>query len=239
MSVTQRKRRDWSIVIFILPLGVVMMMCVGQLAIRMAPTWSVGGDMNSSLDPEKIEQQNFQIIPPVSSDILTPVSWWDTFLTPMGDSGSGIIFPPFITFEPTSSPTPTVTSWDSPTPPTATPVVSGTSSPTATSTKKPKDDTSTTTLTNTATASNTPTATGTPVTPNATLTPAPTALGTNTPPDGAIGDIPDNYYVVLSVSIDVAATPDGNYDLAFYESFYDIDSIQLDWIIIGISSFFF
>jgi hypothetical protein len=76
---SNQKRRDWSIIIFILPLGLVMMMCVGQLAVRMSPNWSVSGEMNSSLDPESAPKQNALIVPPISSDILTPMSWWDTF----------------------------------------------------------------------------------------------------------------------------------------------------------------
>src|SRR5689334_22016932 len=100
MKVMQQRKRDWNIIIFILPLGVVMMMCVGQLAIRTAPSWTVDADMRSSLDPETAPKQNALIVPPISNDILAPMSWWDTFLTPSTDSGGGIVFPPFITFEP-------------------------------------------------------------------------------------------------------------------------------------------
>jgi hypothetical protein len=138
----KQKRRDWSLIILILPLGVAMMLCVGQLAIRMAPNWSVSGEMNSSLDPETAPKQNALIIPPISSDILTPVSWWGTFLTPSDDSGGGVVFPPFITFEP--SLTPTDTASPSPTTPSPTSTVTATGtppSPTPTATKKPKDDT--------------------------------------------------------------------------------------------------
>src|SRR6187551_3493424 len=138
----KQKRRDWGLIILILPLGVVMMMFVGQLAIRMAPSWSVAGEMNSSLDPETAPKQNALIIPPISSDILTPMSWWDTFLTPSGDSGGGVVFPPFITFEPSLTPTSTVSA--SPTTPSlsATPSITATPPlPTWTPTKKPDDDT--------------------------------------------------------------------------------------------------
>jgi hypothetical protein len=143
MRVTNdQKRRDWSIIIFILPLGLVMMMCVGQLAIRMSPNWSVSGEMNSSLDPETAPKQDALIVPPISSDILTPMSWWDTFLTP----GSGEVeFPPFVTFEPTLTPSVTATPSE-----TVSPTVSPTGSvtttptpPTSTPTKKPTDDNNT------------------------------------------------------------------------------------------------
>jgi hypothetical protein len=139
---SEQKRRDWSIIIFILPLGLVMMMCVGQLAVRMSPNWSVSGEMSSSLDPENAPKQNALIVPPISSDILTPMSWWDTFLTP----GSGEVeFPPFVTFEPTLTPSVTATPSE-----TASPTVSPTGSvtttptpPTSTPTKKPDDNTPT------------------------------------------------------------------------------------------------
>jgi hypothetical protein len=137
---SEQKRRDWSIIIFILPLGLVMMMCVGQLAVRMSPNWSVSGEMSSSLDPENAPKQNALIVPPISSDILTPMSWWDTFLTP----GSGEVeFPPFVTFEPTLTPSVTATPSETtsptvsptgsltttPTPPTLTPTKTGTPKP--------------------------------------------------------------------------------------------------------------
>jgi hypothetical protein len=135
----ERRKRDWSIIIFILPLGLAMMLCVGQMAVRMSPHWSVSGEMNSSLDPENAPKQNALIVPPISSDILTPMSWWDTFLTP---SGGGVVFPPFITFEPSLTPTVTATPSGTPASPTASPTgVTGTPTPpTGTPTKKPTDD---------------------------------------------------------------------------------------------------
>lgn len=172
-----KRRRDWSIIIFILPLGVAMMMCVGQQAIRMSPSWSVNGDMNSSLDPETAPKQNALVVPPISSDILTPVTWWDTFLTPMSDDSNGgiVLFPPFITFEPSASPTTTATA--SPTSSsltvTTTPVVTGTTPPPSTTpTKKPTDSTtptpptatSTSTVTSTTTITSTSTSSATPAT---------------------------------------------------------------------------
>lgn len=144
MNVIQdKRRRDWSIIILMLPLGVAMMMCVGQQAIRLSPNWSVSGDMNSSLDPESAPKQNALVIPPISDDILTPVTWWDTFLTPSGESEGAVVFPPFITFEPSASPTATASPTETGTP---SPTASLTTTPTPTTptpTKKPDDDTPT------------------------------------------------------------------------------------------------
>jgi hypothetical protein len=240
---SEQKRRDWSIIIFILPLGLVMMMCVGQLAVRMSPNWSVSGEMNSSLDPETAPKQNALIVPPISSDILTPMSWWDTFLTP----GSGEVeFPPFVTFEPTLTPSVTATPSE-----TASPTVSPTGSvtttptpPTSTPTKKPDDNNTptpptatATTTTPTATASSTPanctdpnaTNNGGPLpciypipvssTPEGNLTPVPTQIEVG-PPDGDIGNITAGNYIVITLTaapIVVNGISDTNYDFVYYE----------------------
>jgi hypothetical protein len=144
MNMTQdKRRRDWSIIILILPLGVAMMMCVGQQAIRMSPNWSVSGDMNSSLDPESAPKQNALVVPPISDGILTPVTWWDTFLTPSGESDSVVVFPPFITFEPSASPTVTASPTESATPSPTASLTTTPTPPTQTPTKKPDDNTPT------------------------------------------------------------------------------------------------
>jgi hypothetical protein len=254
MRVTNdQRRRDWSIIIFILPLGLVMMMCVGQLAIRMSPNWSVSGEMNSSLDPETAPKQDALIVPPISSDILTPMSWWDTFLTP----GSGEVeFPPFVTFEPTLTPSVTATPSE-----TVSPTVSPTGSvtitptpPTSTPTKKPDDNTPTPpTTTATATATPPPLCTdpnatnnGLPApctypipvssTPEGNLTPVPTQIEVG-PPDGGIGNINDGDYIVVTLSVTpivVNGISDTNYDFVYYEQGQG-SGIQMDTVIISIS----
>lgn len=68
------------------------------------------------------------------------------------------------------------------------------------------------------------------------LTPAPSDINLDAP-DGNIAQIPYGTYVVLNVSaspVVVLVTPDGNYDLVFYE-FINVDAVYLDHIIIGIS----
>lgn len=260
---SEQKRRDWSIIIFILPLGLVMMMCVGQLAVRMSPNWSVSGEMSSSLDPETAPKQNALIVPPISSDILTPMSWWDTFLTP--SDGEEVEFPPFVTFEPTLTPSVTATPSE-----TASPTVSPTGGvtttptpPTSTPTKKPDDNTpmppTATATTASPTATATATATGTPTTctdpgannnggplpcifpvsstPEGSLvTPVPTEIGVGTP-DGSIGGIDDGEYIVITLTaapIVVNGPSDTNYDFVYYEQPAGT-GIQMDSVIISIS----
>jgi hypothetical protein len=255
---SEQKRRDWSIIIFILPLGLVMMMCVGQLAVRMSPNWSVSGEMSSSLDPENAPKQNALIVPPISSDILTPMSWWDTFLTP----GSGEVeFPPFVTFEPTLTPSVTATPSE-----TASPTVSPTGSvtttptpPTSTPTKKP-DDNNTPTPPTVIVTTVTPTAivtTPAPVcedmaannyggplpcifpvtsTPEGTEVAPPPQIGVGTP-DGSIGGIDDGEYIVIDLGspiLRVNGPSDTDADLIYYEQQAGA-GVDLDMVIISIS----
>lgn len=76
------------------------------------------------------------------------------------------------------------------------------------------------------------------------LTPAtpPPQLDINAPPnntdpnnDDNIGAIADGTYIVISLQITVDPTPDGNYDLVFYE-WNNGGAVYLDWIIIGITN---
>ena len=93
---TKRDRRDWTLIIFLLPIGILLMVLAGQFAIRLVPIWSVDGGMGSSLDPETASGGQ-GLIPPISFDILTPMGWLDTFLTPGPDSANGdLSFPPFV-----------------------------------------------------------------------------------------------------------------------------------------------
>ncbi|MCC7116936.1 MAG: hypothetical protein IT310_00305 [Anaerolineales bacterium] len=264
MNATQKKKRDWQIIILIFPIGILLMLVCGQLGVRLSPHWSVEADMNSALDPENISQKDALVVPPISNDILTPVDWLDKFLTP--SDNSGVVFPPFITFEPSLTPTasasPTATGTETPSP---SPTVTDTVTPTATTTtptKKPTDDDTTTptasptTVTPTATTT-TPTASPTTVTPTATTT-TPTATSitstpvgtqvTATPPGfnvgnpgsggGASGNISSGTYYVatLPVPIIVNGPTDTNYDLVYYELQFGFGQIAMDSIILSISS---
>lgn len=141
-SSTNRERRDWTLIIFLLPLGIILMLVAGQIAIRLVPSWRVDGGMQSSLDPETASRNEPNQIQPISFDILTPMTWLDSFLTPgPGSAGDGIVFPPFIILEPSQTPSPTASATASETAvtPTVTPTATA-GTPNSTPTRKPGDD---------------------------------------------------------------------------------------------------
>jgi hypothetical protein len=251
MYSTERERRDWILLPIIVLLGILFMYLAGQRAIRMAPSWHVVADMASNLDPNAQFQEAgvAGVIEPVRAEILTPPVWAKTYLTPgANNGGSGMAAP---AGPASNSPTP---AGPSPTPvaPTATPV-SASPTPTAvvteppayvppqpTATKKKKDKPPA------PTATTVPTATPVPVV--STLDPAdevPVPAAANTGlPDGNVTDknnSPDGSYFVVDVSsnpVHVAATPDGNYDLVYYEDENPNDSglIAMDQVKIGITN---
>ena len=255
MNVPNRERRDWGLIIFIIPIGIFLIVIVGQLAIGISPNWRLNADMRSNLDPNSAPGQPASLLQPLLPQILTPMAWAESYLTP----GSDISFPPFFVFEPTASPSPTVVS---PTPTTATPTAttpSPTSTVTYTSTPKPTDDdTPTPTTPAPPTTCQDPLATnfggllpctypptgypstidpsyGTPVTP------IPSKINIGSPPDNPYGSttglaiINQNTYIVINFSVFVEPTPDANYDLVLYE-FNNFGNVYMDWVIIGISN---
>ncbi|MBI3168282.1 MAG: hypothetical protein HYZ22_07385 [Chloroflexi bacterium] len=104
ISPENNERRDWTLLIFIIPIGIILIILVGQLAVRLVPIWSVNADMNSNLEPDPASARPFALLEPILPQILTPMAWAQTYLTP----GADISFPPFLTFEPTATPSPTV-----------------------------------------------------------------------------------------------------------------------------------
>jgi len=257
MRITNRERRDWTLIIFIIPIGILLMMIAGKIAVRIVPQWSVNAGMESLLDPQTAPKQQVGFVQPILPEILTPLGWFDTFLTPGADSGDDVVFPPFVVFEPTATPSPTAASPEpSPTvteTPTASPSPSAspttvTTVPSVTPTKKPPDDKTPTPPVTTCTdplASNfngplpcvypPPPVTST-LDPSLVLDPPPAEIGTG-PADGTIGNIPPGRYVVLDRRVNpvwVVGTSETNYDLVYYES--DIGgNIMLDHVILGIS----
>lgn len=217
MKTADDERRDWGIVIFIIPIGIIFLLIVGQIAVRMIPHWSLFANMRSGLDPMADSAHPNSLFQPILPQILTPMAWSESYLTPGGD----ISFPPFIVFDPgfTSTPTPktprTVTPNSTmgatntlPAAPTSTPYIfipsptssgGGNTSVPATNTSAPPPPTNTPTSTSTST--DTPTATATS-TPTATSTSTPTSTpsgnwstvpaGGPVPPPSEIGDTPDN-----------------------------------------------
>jgi hypothetical protein len=244
------------LLIFLIPIGIILMLIAGQIAIRLVPIWSVDAGMQSKLDPNNLPKQQSGIVQPVLPAILTPLGWFDTFLTPGAGSGDqNVVFPPFVIFEPSATPvTPVITASPPPTTVTPLPTTPVTDTPTTvvtppvTITKKPPVDTPTPptptppTPTPPTPTPPTPTPTGTPSTPpviSVLVTPPPPELGVDTPPDGLVGQILPGTYTVVNISgnpIYVSSTPDGNYDLVFYESVFAPGQVAMDQISIGISN---
>jgi len=253
---TNRDRRDWIMILILLPIGIFLMMIAGQIAIRIVPAWIVRAGMGSSLDPESGSGGQPGLLQPVSADILTPMSWLESFLTPGPDSANqGPAFAPFVVFEPSSTPSAVVTASISNTPVTPSETQTGTgtstSTSTSTSTKKPPED------------DETPTPPPPPVcedlaannyggplpcifpvtsTPEGSLTtPEPeTNIGA---PDGEtdgdnVGHVQDGYYIVLTLSatpIVVIGPSETNYDFVYYERPVVGGGIDMDSVILSIS----
>lgn len=258
----KRERRDWTLLIFIIPLGIFLIIIVGQIAVRLAPNWSVNADMNSNLEPDPNAAQPFALLQPILPQILTPMAWMENYLTP----GAAIYFPPFMTLEPTVTPTPTEAA-PTQVSDTPAPTASETPSPTSTSATGTASPTDTpegteppdggggsstpppTTPPPTTPPPTTPASTDYPATIDPSLTPATPHPEINvgstpdndpaapppTPSDNGIGYIEDGTYIVIELHVTVGATPDGNYDLVFYE-WNNGGAVFLDWIIIGITN---
>ena len=246
MRITNRERRDWTLIIFIIPIGIILMMIAGQIAVRIVPQWSVNAGMKSLLDPQTAPKQQVGLVQPVLPEILTPIGWFDTFLTPNSDSGDqGIVFPPFIVFEPTATPSPTTSPVASPTV-TETPTTPASPSPsptivttvpTATTTKKPPVDEETPVPpTKTATPPPPPPPITSTIDPSLNVVPPPAEIDLGAP-DGNPGEILPGNYVILNISgnpVVVVGTSETNYDLVYYESSAG-GNIELDHVILGIS----
>lgn len=97
--------RDWTLLIFIIPIGIILIIFVGQLAVRLVPFWRVDADMNSNLQPDSSSARPLALLEPILPQILTPMAWAESYLTP----GAAVNFPPFLTFEPSSTPFPVTT----------------------------------------------------------------------------------------------------------------------------------
>ena len=220
---SERDRRDWSLLVFIVPLGILLMLIAGQFAMRIIPQWILDVGMGSRLEVETAGGQQTVLKPLFNIGILTPFSWQNTYLTP--NANSGFVFPPFIVLEPSATPSPTI---EPPPTETSTPPVtvvspsattvtsSATIVVTATTPPPPKDTSTPATETPTATpTTETPTATPTTETPTATpTTETPTATPTTetptaTPPTATPVFIPTDYTEITPPNIGTEV-PDGN-----------------------------
>ena len=185
---------------------------------------------------------------PLSFDILTPMSWLDTFLTPgAGPGGDGNFeFQPFVVFEPTSTPSPAVNPTLSNTPPpTASSTPNPTTSPTSVWTPPPPPDDDEVppppALCTDPAANNqgsplpcTYTPISSPLVGTSASVPANTNIG---PADGLVGNVVDGTYVVVNLSsspIRVEGPSETNYDFVYYEREYG-SGILMDRVILSIS----
>ncbi len=218
MRMSDRDRRDWSLLIFIVPLGILLMLIAGQFAMRVIPRWILKAGMGSSLKVETAGGQETFMEPLFSIQILTPFSWQNTYLTPNADSG--FVFPPFVVLEPSATPSPTEapssTETAAPPPATASPsattmtpsatlVVTATTPPPPQETSIPPTDipTDAPTTAPTSVVTPTPTCTDPAATNNGGSLPC-----TYTP----ITSTPDPTYTILTpppTAIGVGTNPDG------------------------------
>lgn len=249
------QRRDLFYLFLLIPLGIVLMLISGQFATRLMRTWNVRADMSSSVDTgDYFESSVFpNSVAPVRSDILTPMAWADSFLNPQ-KTNSDAAEVPFVVLDPSATPThtPAVSPTSSPTAtqptvtatpsPSVTPSSSATPSAVPTATKKPKDDDDDPpVVTVTATASPTlPPVTSTIDPAMTQLTATPTGLNEDEP-DGNNASVPDGSYFVIDLGLNpivVNATPDGSYDLVYYEDENPNGSgeIAMDQVILGITN---
>lgn len=260
MKRTERDRRDWSLLIFIVPLGILLMMIAGQIAMRIIPYWTLSVGMGSNLDIESGQQSLPR--PLFSFQILTPFPWQNTYLTPNPENDW--IFPPLIVIQPiaTSTPTRIPESTETAIIPTATAEPTATiyipPPPPITATRKPTDPPAATnpptspSMTPTQTATIPPTdvptipptdvPTGIPSTPDPSWgAPIPSDIVIGNP-DGTISQIPQGSYAVIDINaspiIVVGSSEINIYDLVYYEAEYEATGeIQLDNVILGISKY--
>jgi uncharacterized repeat protein (TIGR01451 family) len=83
-SDSRREWRDWSIIAFIILMGLLCLIAAGTLAIRFPPSWKLAANMDSLLDPNSdfLTRRPQGFIEPVDQSILTPAAWLGFFQTP-------------------------------------------------------------------------------------------------------------------------------------------------------------
>jgi len=238
----QHERRDWALLVFILPLGIVLMLLAGQLAIRLLPNWSVFADISSNVNPGDYLNEQPDSFAPVRPEILTPMAWEASFLTPEGTNTEPTVVP-LVVLDPSSTPTATpvasATPSPSPTPPTETPSATASPPVTASPTRKPRETDPPPTATPSPTSSPPPTSTAVTL---PTVTPAAGEPDVQAPPDNTIFTLPDGYAIIIDLgivnAIIVTGNPEPNYDLVYYERLLTSPApnhIQMDWIQIDVA----
>jgi len=82
----KKRKREWLLSLFFLPLGIAAMLYVGQAAISQPPKWSVQANMDSYIDPNAYQEQGR--IAPLRAEIMTQPAWANIYLTPQSDGAS-------------------------------------------------------------------------------------------------------------------------------------------------------
>jgi hypothetical protein len=187
MRLLDRDRRYWILFALLLLLGVISMLCAGQIAVRALPNWSVNADIGSNIDPNQryLSQKGTVVFEPILAAILTPPAWKYTFLTPEpGTSNLATVIVGIFNPEATPEIKPTEVATQFTVIPTGTPVSSPTAVATNTLVVIPPLPTRTPTrvvIVNTPTYTITPTSTSTlTMTSTSTYTETPTATPTST-----------------------------------------------------------
>jgi uncharacterized repeat protein (TIGR01451 family) len=113
-------RREFLLVLLIVPLGVLCMFLTGQQAIKLTPSWTLVADIGSNLDPNTnfAAQTNPELMEPINANILTQPVWGGLFLTPNAIIPTRIIPTKVSTTVPQPQPTTIATTipTDNPTP---------------------------------------------------------------------------------------------------------------------------
>lgn len=229
MKEEQRERRDWTVILLLLLLGILLMLFAGQRAIRLLAHWTVHADMGSNLNPNLPEQVAAfsTLVQPIKAGILTPAPWNGTFLTPGAGNGSATV-EALMVFNPSSTPAVTVTTSPTPAPVTSTQTTSttsaagGNSTPTTvwTPTAKPTHKSRYIPPTSTAT----PVATAVAYVPPNVDTPVPAAIKVNQPPSSGntYATVPIGHSVVIDLGtatanqVQVTDPSSKNYNLAVF-----------------------
>ncbi|HAV76977.1 MAG TPA: hypothetical protein DCX53_06440 [Anaerolineae bacterium] len=83
-QVTERRRRDWSIILILLLVGFLCMIVAGDRATRFSPDWMLNANMRSNIDPDSdfLTNRPVNFIEPLDPSILTQPAWINVFLTP-------------------------------------------------------------------------------------------------------------------------------------------------------------
>lgn len=90
MRTTENERRDWVVIAFILPFGLLWIVLAGGWALRFTPHWELDTNVESRIDPDSdfLTNKPDGFIEPLDPAILTNPAWINAFLTPGASSST-------------------------------------------------------------------------------------------------------------------------------------------------------